>query len=128
MTKADLVDVIQDNAKMAKMDATDVLEGLLEIIKTTLESGEDLKVANFGRFEVRQKNARQGRNPHTGEAITIGPRQIVTFRPALLLKKCLNGDCSVPAAKPLKWGKLRKKAKNTWKQEMLPLWAGTQQE
>jgi len=119
MTKADLVEVIQDNADMTKADAFDALEGLLKIIKTTLEGGEDLKIANFGKFEVRQKNARLGRNPQTGEAITIEPRQIVTFRPATLLKKCLNDGCSMPGGRPLK---LRKNLfKDTWKQESLPL-------
>jgi len=118
MTKADLAEVIQDNADMTKADALDAVEGLLEIIKITLEGGEDLKIANFGKFEVRQKKARLGRNPQTGEAITIEPRQIVTFRPAALLKKCLNDGSSIPASKPLKW---RRKAKDTWKQELLPL-------
>src|SRR5665647_3743123 len=105
MTKSDLVEIIQDNADMPKAEAIDVLEGLLEILKTTLEGGEDLKIANFGKFEVKQKNARVGRNPQTGEAMTIEPRQIVTFRPATLLKKCLNDGCSVPTAKPLRWRK-----------------------
>ena len=120
MTKADLVEAIQDNADMTKADALDVLEGLLEIIKTTLEAGEDLKIANFGKFEVRQKTARLGRNPQTGEAITIEPRQIVTFRPAALLKKCLNDGSHISVARPLKWSK-RRKVQDTWKQESLPL-------
>jgi integration host factor subunit alpha len=118
MTKADLVEVIQDNTDLTKADALDALEGLLEIIKTTLEAGEDLKITHFGKFEVRQKNARVGRNPITGEAITIEERQIVTFRPAALLKKCLNDGSHIPLAKPLKW---RRKTKSTWKQEVLPL-------
>ena len=118
MTKADLVEIIQDNADMLKTEAMDALEGLLEIIKTTLEGGEDLKIANFGKFEVRQKNSRIGRNPQTGEAITIESRQIVTFRPAALLKKCLNDGSSIPVARPLKW---RRKGKDTWQQELLPL-------
>jgi len=120
MTKADLAEVIQENTEMTKTDALDVLEGLLEIIKTTLEGGEDLKIANFGKFEVRQKNARLGRNPQTGEAITIEPRQIVIFRPATLLKKCLSDGGHIPLAKPLKWRK-RGQVKDTWKQELLPL-------
>ena len=118
MTKADLVEAIQDNTDMTKADAFDALEGLLGIIKTTLEAGEELKITHFGKFEVRQKTARVGRNPQTGEALTIESRQIVTFRPAALLKKCLNGSGRVPVAKPLKW---RKKAKDIWEQEMLPL-------
>jgi len=120
MTKADLAEVIQENTEMTKTDALDVLEGLLEIIKTTLEGGEDLKIANFGKFEVRQKTARLGRNPQTGEAITIEPRQIVTFRPATLLKKCLNDGSHIPVAKPLEWRR-KGQAKDTWKQELLPL-------
>ena len=119
MTKADLVDVIQDNAGMSRIDAADVLEGLLDLIKTTLEGGEGLIIANFGKFEVQQKKARLGRNPQTGEAITIEPRQIVTFRAATLLKKCLNDGSSMPEGRPLK---LRKNLfKDTWKQESLPL-------
>ena len=118
MTKTDLVEVIQENAEMTRTDALDVLEGLLEIVKTTLEGGEDLKIINFGKFEVRQKTARAGRNPQTGEAITIEPRQIVTFKPATLLKKCLNDGSLLPMARPLKW---RRKIKDTWKQELLPL-------
>jgi integration host factor subunit alpha len=120
MTKADLAEVIQDNAGMTKADALDALEGLLEVIKTTLEAGEDLKIANFGKFEVRQKNARLGRNPQTGEAMTIEERQIVTFRPAALLKKCLNDGSPIPMAKPLKLNK-REKGRDTWEQESLPL-------
>ena len=120
MTKADLVEAIHDNAGMTKADALDVLEGLLEIIKTTLEDGEDLKIANFGKFEVRQKNARLGRNPQTGESMTIESRQIVTFRPATLLKKCLKDGGSMPVTKPVRWiGK--KQAEDTWEQETLPL-------
>jgi integration host factor subunit alpha len=120
MTKADLVEAIQDNADLTKAGALDALEGLLEIIKTTLEGGEDLKITHFGKFEVRQKTARVGRNPQTGEAMTIEPRQVVTFKPATLLKKCLNGGSQIPMAKPLKWNK-RRKAQDTWKQESLPL-------
>ena len=119
MTKADLAEVIQDNACMTKADAFDVLEGLLEIIKTTLEGGEDLKIANFGKFEVQQKNARLGRNPQTGEAMTIEPRQIVTFKAAPLLKKCLTDGCSMPGSRPLKSRK--NLIKDTWQQESLPL-------
>jgi len=90
----------------------------MEIIKTILESWEDLKIANFGKFEVRQKNSRIGKNPQTGEAITIESRQIVTFRAATLLKKCLNYGSSIPVARPLKW---KKRANDTWQQELLPL-------
>lgn len=90
MTKMDLVTTIQDSTEMTQRDALDVLEGLLEIIKTTLERGEDLKIQNFGKFEVKQKNERRGRNPQTGEALIIDSRQIVTFKPAALLKRRLN--------------------------------------
>ena len=90
MTKNDVVKAIRRKTGMINREAFDVLDGLLEIIKATLENGEDLKIPNFGVFEVQRKDARLGRNLQTGEALTISSRQIVTFRPAALLKKRLN--------------------------------------
>ena len=90
MTKKELVHAIQANTGMAATDASEVLESLLEIMKATLETGEDIKVSNFGKFEVKQKDERRGRNPQTGEDIVIDRRQVVTFKPAALLKEYLN--------------------------------------
>ena len=118
MTKAELVEAIQDNANLTKAGALDALEGLLEIIKTTLEGGEDLKITHFGKFEVRQKTARVGRNPQTGKAITIEGRQVVTFKSATLLKKCLNDGSGISGAIQLKG---RRKTQDNWQQEPLAI-------
>ena len=119
MTKVDLTEAIQDAADMTKRDALDALEGLIDIIKATLETGESLKITNFGTFEVKQKNERVGRNPQTGESIVIAPRQIVTFNPSKLLRQGLNDGCNLTMSKPLKRG--RRLKKGTWLQEELSL-------
>jgi len=68
-----------------------MLEIVLETIKKALESGEDVMISNFGKFCVKEKRARRGRNPATGEEMILRPRKIVTFRWAGKLKKKLNG-------------------------------------
>ena len=83
MTKAEIVDRITDNCGFSKKESQDLLESVFNIMKSTLESGEDLKISGFGKFEVKEKNARRGRNPQTGETITIEGRRILTFKPAL---------------------------------------------
>ena len=92
MTKADLVSAICEQTNLSKSDASDVLEELLGIIKATLESEEDVKVSGFGKFEVKSKSERRGRNPQTGEDITIDSRKIVTFKPSAMLKDRMNGE------------------------------------
>ena len=91
MTKTKLTNAISDSTGMLKLDAFAALETLLEIIKETLGDGEEVKVSGFGKWEIKQKDERQGRNPQTGEPIRISRRQIVTFRPSALLKDQLNG-------------------------------------
>jgi integration host factor subunit alpha len=67
-----------------------MLESVLSIMKETLESGEKLKIAGFGSFEVKQKKDRRGRNPQTGESITIEARRILTFKPSDVLRNAIN--------------------------------------
>jgi len=59
-------------------------------MKESLEAGETIKISSFGVFEPKQKNARQGRNPQTGEAITIEARKVVTFKPSTVLRDAIN--------------------------------------
>jgi integration host factor subunit alpha len=92
MTKADLVSAISEQTDLSKNEASDVLEELLGIIKATLESEEEVKVSGFGKFEVKRKSERRGRNPQTGEDITIDSRKVVTFRPSGILKDRMNED------------------------------------
>ena len=90
MTKADIVERINSELGFSKKEALDLLEGVISIMKTTLESGENLKISGFGNFVVKQKADRRGRNPQTGEALTIEARRILTFKPSGLLKAAIN--------------------------------------
>jgi integration host factor subunit alpha len=92
MTKADLVSVICQQANLPQSEAYEVFKELLGIMKDTLESAEEVKIAGFGKFEVKRKSERRGRNPQTGEDITIDPRRIVTFKPSGMLKRRINPE------------------------------------
>jgi integration host factor subunit alpha len=69
-----------------------MMEEVFSIIKSTLEQGENLKISGFGSFVVKQKNDRRGRNPQTGETISISSRRIVTFKPSSILREAINSD------------------------------------
>jgi integration host factor subunit alpha len=90
MTKVDIVERIYEKVGFQKYEAAEILESVLEIIKETLEKGETLKISGFGNFVVKSKNDRRGRNPQTGEAITITSRRVLTFKPSNLLKQSIN--------------------------------------
>jgi integration host factor subunit alpha len=89
-TKADIAEKIQAKTGFTKKDSAELLEAVFSIMKETLESGENIKLAGFGNFEVKQKADLRGRNPQTGEAITIEARRILTFKPSNLLKTAIN--------------------------------------
>ena len=80
LTKADIITAIQTENGYSLKKSTDIVETLLEIIKRTLESGEDVMISRFGKFEVKSKKERRGRNPHTGEDLILKPRGVVTFK------------------------------------------------
>jgi len=90
MTKADLVDKIHANTGLTKDEAFAYLETILETIKKTLETAETVKITGFGSFIVKKKENRRGRNPQTGEPITITARKILTFKPSTLLRQAIN--------------------------------------
>jgi len=90
MTKADIAEKIHTTTGLSKKDSVAMLEAVFSIMKSTLESGEKIKVAGFGNFEVKQKKDRTGRNPQTGESITIEARRILTFKPSMVLKQAVN--------------------------------------
>ncbi|RJR32302.1 MAG: integration host factor subunit alpha [Desulfobacteraceae bacterium] len=91
LTKDRIAESIQEEQNMTRGRAMSVVETTLEIIKDTLVSGEDILISGFGKFNVRGKNQRRGRNPATGEKLTIRSRRIVTFSPSPRLRKKLNG-------------------------------------
>jgi len=92
MTKADIVERIANENGFTKAESIDLVESVLSIIKDTLADGETLKVSGFGSFIVKEKNDRRGRNPQTGEEITIDARRVLTFKPSRMLKDAMNGE------------------------------------
>ena len=90
MTKADIVERVSEQMGIKKTEAIDYVESVLALMKSTLESGETLKISGFGSFIVKQKADRRGRNPQTGETITIESRKILTFKTSTVLKAAIN--------------------------------------
>ena len=90
VTKADIVQSIMDQIGFTKNQSSEVTETLLEIIKRTLASGEDVLVSGFGKFCVNEKAQRKGRNPATGKSMMLKPRKVVTFKCSGKLKRKIN--------------------------------------
>lgn len=90
ITKADLIAAIQTENGYSLKKSTELVETLLEIIKCTLESGEDVLITGFGKFHVRDKRERRGRNPATDEDMILPARRVVTFRCAGSLRDRIN--------------------------------------
>ena len=90
LTKDDIVEAFAKETGFPKNQSTEIVETLLELIKKTLESGEDVLVSGFGKFRVREKKARRGRNPATGESMILGPRRVVTFHCSGKLRRKIN--------------------------------------
>jgi integration host factor subunit alpha len=98
MTKADLADKIHERLYhikgYSKKECYDLVDQVFELVKNVVVQEGKLKVAGFGNFEVKEKHARRGRNPQTGDEITIAPRRILTFKASNNLKKKV-GECDV---------------------------------
>jgi integration host factor subunit alpha len=90
MTKTDIVEEIQANTCLSKKESAEMMEATFSIMKAILESGETLKMSRFGNFIVKKKADRRGRNPQTGEVITINPRRILTFKSSTFLRDAIN--------------------------------------
>ena len=90
ITKNSLVELIHDEVGLNKREAKEFIEEFFKMIKNTLEEGNDIKFSGFGNFILRDKVARPGRNPKTGEDVTISERRVVTFKSGLKLKNKLE--------------------------------------
>ena len=90
LTKDRLLENMSYTTDLRKYDAAQAVECILEIIKRRLESGEDVLISGFGKFCVREKKARKGRNPQTGETMMLRPRRVVTFLCSSVLKNKIN--------------------------------------
>jgi len=91
LTKNDIVERLQADLGLPKRKSIEITECLLEQIKASLESGEDVLVSGFGKFCVKDKNARKGRNPATGEDMMLEPRRVVAFKCSGKLRRKVNG-------------------------------------
>ena len=89
LTKNAIIDEIVLSTGLTKKDAFDAFETLLDIIKLQLEKGDGVCISGFGKWNVRKKNPRRGRNPKTGDEITITPRKVVTFSLSNVLRSRL---------------------------------------
>jgi integration host factor subunit alpha len=92
MTKADIIEGVYEKVGFSKKESAEIVELVFDTLKETLERGDKIKISGFGNFQVRQKNARVGRNPQTGKEIEISARRVLTFRPSQVLKLALNGE------------------------------------
>jgi len=91
-TKADLIDKVHaSNPKMTKAQVREAVETILRIIKSSLENGDDVLLSGFGKFNVKAKFARKGRNPYTGKSMMLDARKVITFKPSGILRKKVNG-------------------------------------
>ena len=92
LTKERIIDTICNSTDLSKMESRQAVESLLEAIKKTLESGEDVLISSFGKFSVKEKNERRGRNPATGNDLTLGARRVVKFKCSGVLRDKINGE------------------------------------
>ena len=90
LTKDTLVELIRDKAGFPVKEAKDILEWILEEIKLRLEESKEVKISGFGKWIVKEKRSRPGRNPHTGDKIEISARKVVTFHPSDKLRDSVN--------------------------------------
>ncbi len=91
LTKAQIIEKIAEENGFAKKKSVEIVESLLEIIKQALESGEDVLVSGFGKFCVKEKGKRRGRNPATGSELMLSARKVVTFKCSGKLRDKVNG-------------------------------------
>ena len=91
LTKADLIQkVYKQNDSLTKQQAAEAVETFLRLSKDSLIGGSDLLLSGFGKFNVRDKNARKGRNPQTGDELMLEARRVVTFKPSGILRNKIN--------------------------------------
>ena len=91
LTKDHIVSSIANHLGVTKFESTRLVESVLETVKTSLSNGDDVLISGFGKFSVRKKAPRKGRNPATGEDLPLGARTVVTFRCSPVMRERVNG-------------------------------------
>ncbi|MGV8056733.1 MAG: integration host factor subunit alpha [Smithellaceae bacterium] len=92
LTKKDLMDINYKQTGLSKNVCVSAVESTFEIIKDELEKGNSVNISGFGKWTVKSKRERNGRNPYNGDRLTISARKVVTFKPSPVLKKELNAE------------------------------------
>lgn len=92
ITRVSITEAIYEEIGLSRKDSGDVLDMIIEEIRTELANGNDVKISSFGTFALRKKNARIGRNPKTGKSAPITPRTVISFKPSQILRKAVNGE------------------------------------
>jgi integration host factor subunit alpha len=93
LTRMDLADAVHSQVGLSRNESADLVESVLGHVSDALVAGEAVKISSFGTFSIREKAARVGRNPKTGEEVPIHPRRVLTFRPSHLMKdKVASGN------------------------------------
>ncbi len=92
LTKENIINQVYEDTQLPKSRSRDVVETLLEIIKDTLSQGEDILISGFGKFMVKAKRARRGRNPQTRADLQLRARKVVVFKTSGVLRKRINGE------------------------------------
>lgn len=90
LTKTNIVDQVQERIGYSRKRSSDLVETLIEIIKDTIGTGEDVLVSGFGKFCVKEKGSRKGRNPATGDDMMLEQRKVVTFKCSSVLRDKIN--------------------------------------
>jgi DNA-binding protein HU-beta len=90
MNKTELVKAVAEQAELTQKDAAKAVDALIETISETLAQGEKIQLIGFGTFEVRDRSARKGRNPQTGEEIEIAASKVPAFKPGKELKEAVK--------------------------------------
>ncbi len=92
LTKDKIVNKVYEHTSFSKSRSRELVESLLELIKSTLDSGEELLISGFGKFMVRDKKARRGRNPQTKEDMQLRARRVVVFKTSGVLRRKMNSS------------------------------------
>ena len=92
LTKENLIQSLYDQVGLSKQQSKALVDNIFEHIKKSLESGEDVLISGFGKFSVRSKAPRRGRNPSTGEDLTLNARRVVMFKCSAVLRKKMSGE------------------------------------
>jgi integration host factor subunit beta len=100
MTKADLVEEVSRVTELTRKDSEVIVDQLFDSVIKALKSGDKLEVRGFGSFRVRQRNARVGRNPKTGEKVEVPAKRVPYFKPSKELKDLINDGAAAPASVP----------------------------